>query len=201
MLLSKTSIPEEVQIKIMSTRRFSWDPNDTQDMYICLFYAMSRYLKMNNTNGNTDPIAVVINDHRDNFMMAAKLTYIENEERPDVPGNWNLTYTFNRADIDDVKLIYYTNSASFQSVISNTLIDMRNTSFVSTTFINDLIVWLVEALVECLDTNAVDGDVVQIELEDIFVASVGIEDGEKVMSIEPGAKTKQMITDDKAIEK
>ena len=55
-------------------------------------------------------------------------------------------------------------------------------------------------LLEALDKNAKVEEEVDIVQPGLFIARVAIEDGVKVMSIEPGDKTKQLIKDDSAIE-
>ena len=52
-----------------------------------------------------------------------------------------------------------------------------------------------------LDENAKEDMVESIELDGVFTARVGVEDGVKVFSIEPHGEIKNLIKDDAAIEK
>lgn len=199
LILNKTSIPEEMKIKMRTDANYDWDPNDTEDIYKTLFLGISRYLGFMKSKeaGST---ALIINDYKGNLLMAAIVRYTENEDNPNMPGNWNLTYTIDPEDLKDVANKYYSEDRSFHKVIVDVGREATGLNFCSTSFIEDFVKFDIMVLLEALDKNAKVEEEVDIVQPGLFIARVAIEDGVKVMSIEPGDKTKQLIKDDSAIE-
>lgn len=178
---------------------FDWDPMDTEDMYKILFTAISRHLGLMKSKENGS-VALVINDYKANLLMAAIVRYIPNDDNPSMPGNWNLSYTLEQDDLKDVAIKMYSEDISFHRVMADVGREIGKFEFISTAFIEDVTKWCIQCLLEVLDKNAVEGVDVSIEQPDMFIARVGVEDGYKVMAIEPAAKTKQLIKGDAAIE-
>lgn len=199
LILNKTSIPEEMKIKMRTEANYDWDPNDTEDMYKILFVSMSKFLGLMKSKENGS-VALVINDYKGNLLMAAIVRYIPNEDNPSMPGNWNLSYTLDQDDLKDVAVKLYSEDIAFHRVMADVARELCNFGFISTMFIEDVTKWCVRILLEVLDKNCTEDDEIDIEQEDLFIARVGVEDGVKIMSIEPGAKTKQLIKGDAALE-
>lgn len=196
--LKNTSIAEELKIKLRTEDRYDWDPNDTEPMYNMLFVAISRFLGLMKSKENGS-VALVINDYKGNLLMAAIVRYTPNEENPAMPGNWNLSYTLKSEDLTDVAVKHYSEDIAFHHVLVDVALEMYNTGFESTMLIENLIKWCTGLLLDNLDKNARADEEVDIILQDMFTARVAVEDDIKVMSIEPGAKTKQLIKGDSAI--
>lgn len=199
LILNKTSIPEEMKIKMRTDGTFDWDPNDTESMYKILFTAISKFLGLMKSKENGS-VALVINDYKGNLLMGSIIRYIPNEDNPSMPGNWNLSYTLDPDDLKDVAIKYYSEDISFRRAMADVARELCCFSFISTSFIDDVTKWSIQILLEVLSKNCVEGDEVDIELKDMFIARVVVEDGVKIMSIEPGAKTKQLIKGDIALE-
>lgn len=199
LILNETSIPQELRIKMCTEANFDWDLNDTEPIYKVLFTAISKHLGLMKSKENGS-VALIINDYKANLLMAAIVRYIPNEDNPSMPGNWNLSYTLNPDDLKDVAVKMYSEDISFHRVMADVGRQVGRFEFISTAFIEDVTKWCIQCLLEVLDKNAVEGSDVTIEQPDMFIARVAVEDGYKVMAIEPSAKTKQLIKSDAAIE-
>lgn len=199
LILNKTAIPEEMKIKMRTEATYDWDPNDTEAMYKILFVSASRFLGLMKSKENGS-VALVINDYKGNLLMAAIVRYIPNEDNPSMPGNWNLSYSVDPEDLKEVAVKHYSEDIAFHRVMTDVARQLYNFGFISTMFIEDVTKWCVELLLDCLDKNAKSEEEVDIVQPDLFTARVKIEEDQKLMSIEPGAKTKQLIKDDANIE-
>lgn len=199
LFLNKTAIPEEMKIKMRTEATYDWDPNDTDIIYKITFVAISRFLGLMKSKENGS-VALLINDYKGNLLMGAIVRYIPNEDNPNMPGNWNLSYTVDPEDLKDVAVKHYSQDTAFHRVMTDVARQLENFGFISTMFIEDVTKWCMELLLECLDKNAKADEEVDIVMPDLFTARVKIEDDQKIMAIEPGAKTKQLIKDDANIE-
>lgn len=199
MILNKTSIPEEMKIKMRTDATYDWDPNDTEAMYKILFTAVSKFLGFHKSKQNGS-VALIINDYKGNLLMGAIVRYIPNDDNPNMPGNWNLSYTLDPEDLKDIALKMYSEDIAFHKVMADQAMEISGFGFISTMFIEDLTKWCIQILLEVLDKNANEAEEVVIEQADLFIARIAVEDGIKVMAIEPGSKSKQLIKGDAAIE-
>lgn len=145
--------------------------------------------------------ALVFKDNKDNFQFAMVIEYHKGET-DEVGGNWSFECTFNPADVEGAELHY--NSDTQYLVILNdvTFESMRDEEDQKAGFTMEPedALTIVEALIRYLkiylDSNAKDGEVLDLVLDDYFKASVAIEDGVKVMSIVPCGHAKSKIKND-----
>ena len=169
------------------------------------FAAISRMLSQYKKTDVNLATVFEVNDTFSNFLFAAIVEYHENED-PTEPGNWSYVMTFNE---DDVKAIerkkttnkILSNSKEFQPIFLEVASEVGGTQIQSSSYINDICVLVIKALKMVLDREAVADEVVDIEFDGYFVASVAVEDDEKVMSITPDGTLKAVIKNDSWIEK
>ena len=68
------------------------------------------------------------------------------------------------------------------------------------TYIYDACNIIIDSILQTLDHEAIEGQVVDIEMNGYFTASVAIENGEKIFSITPDGHMKALIKSDVALD-
>lgn len=160
-----------------------------------LFTAISEFLKI--VKSESAPVALEVTAINGEFIFAAAVRYEKNDD-PTMPGNWVFSYTFKEEDVADITTRYQYTDPQFAIILSNTMYTLCNYVWnVDASTGNKLTIGALEAIKAFLDTNAVDGDLVELECGDLFVATAGVEDGDKVIAITPGEKSKQIIKEPK----
>ena len=171
-----------------------WDAINVNPFYVGVFSAIAEFLAIHkNTEKKT---ALVVKDIKGDFILAGIISYHKTEEEQSeetTPDNWYLAFTTNEEDVKDVEAIYSANDLSYQTVLSTVLHSRFGIRFVQNGYLLLLIVNAARTLLNWLDSNAKADDVVEIECEGTFVASVAIEDGEKVIAITPSGELKKMV--------
>lgn len=161
-----------------------------------LFTAISEFLKI--VKSESEPVMLEITTLKGEFVFGAVVRYEKNDD-PTMPGNWVYSYTFNQEDVADVTARYQHTDPKFGVILSNTMYTLCNYVWnVDPSTGNNMTVGAIEAIKTLLDTNAAEGTLVELECGDLFVATAGVEDGEKVIAITPGEKSKQIIKEPKA---
>lgn len=156
-----------------------------------LFTAISEFLKI--VKSESEPVSLEVTAINGEFIFAATVRYEKNDD-PTMPGNWVYSYTFNAEDVADVKVRYQFSDPQFCIILSNTMYEKYNFCWnVDTSSGNKLTIGAFEAIKTFLETNANESELTELECGDLFVATSGVEDGEKVISITPGEKSKQII--------
>ena len=168
------------------------------------FVTTAAYLTEVKVQKADEAVALVLTDVAGNFKFAAIVEYHENETNPDEPGNWSYTTTFNQDALDKLekkktvkKLLY--NTDQFRALFDKIGYDVTGISFHHQTYMFDACLLTIDTLLQILDREAREGEVVDIELPGYFVASVSIEDGEKIFAITPDGHMKEIITKGKGI--
>lgn len=170
---------------------------DAYKIYEVMIASMSDFLKIVKNNAKT---AIAINDIKGNLILAGIVTYHENEDDKDMPGNYSYQFTTDAEDIKDA-VIYSIDDDRFIQITITTAHHLYGMVFEESRYINGLYVTAAETLLEWLDSNATEKEEVSIELPGYFVATVAVEEGEKVVSIIPDGAMKRLIKDDASIEK
>lgn len=199
-IFKETIIPEQLKIKMRTESRYALDPDYAEPIYEITFTTFSKFLNFMKSKENGSA-AIICNDYKGNMVFASIVRYFPNEEQPDMPGNWNLSYTLNPEDIKDVVSKHYTIDVAYTKMYNDIAVDLKNFQLSDVRFIIDVTRVCIELIKEFLDKNAKEDEEVELLLPGIFRARVQVEDGEKIMSIEPDTTTKQLIKDDLAIEK
>lgn len=198
MRLKDTTIPSELQSTLAVNNKLDWDPLDTEPIFMCIFVSIAKFLGINKSK-ESGKVALRFDDYKGNMMMAAIVTYTPNENAS-MPGNWSLTFTFDPEDIKGINPTLNSNDMSFHMINNQVTLKLIGYSYNDISYEDGIVRGCIETLRACLDKNATPEGRFDIELKDYFTASVSIEDGHKVMAIEPTAKLSQIVKGDADIE-
>jgi hypothetical protein len=146
------------------------------------------------------PVAFTFTKLDGSFVAASIVQYFKNEDK-DNPGNWSLVWTFDEKDVPESALKIDFNDPQASSYFAGSAGSKYGIRFESTaSMINCLLGFLV-CLKKYLDENAKEGAEVSVEQDGVFQARVVVENKEKVFALEVDGEIKNLIKDDKAIEK
>jgi hypothetical protein len=197
---------EETQIRqalIINADSIGYDVSeDRPERLIKVFMAaVSSYLSKRKIAKADEAVALVIQDTSGIFKFAAIVEYIPNLENPDEPGNWAYTMTFYEEDLKDLearktvkKLL--AGDEAFKSIMFKAGYDVGGFQFKKEVFMYDASILVTDTILQILDREAIDGQVVDLEMPGYFKASVQVENGEKVFSIVPDGHMKALIKSD-----
>ena len=159
-----------------------------------VFRGMASFLSVSKKKDK--PVALVVKDLKGNFLMGTIVQYFPGEDDND-PGNWSLVYSLDEEDIKDgMEVIDITNSA-FQTLLSTITKKHFNFNFKSSEMCWNILISIANTMKSWLDANCKDnGEKTELESEGYFTASVALENGEKVMAIEPSGEMKQLVKSD-----
>ena len=174
-------------------------------VFQAFFTATAAFLSRNKIAKVDHAVAIVLTDVVGAFKFAGMVEYHENEENPDEPGNWSLIFTFNEEDITEVEKVktvkrYLFTSPEFKALLNKVAYDVAGIEFMHDSYMFDACLLVVDTLIQILDSEAVEGNTVEIELEGYFVASVAVEAGVKVFGVVPDGYMKELIKDDSLLE-
>lgn len=194
-LLMETAIPVNFT-QALNNIGWDWDPSDTNKMYHMLFMSITDCLGF--TKSKDKKTAVAVKDLKGNLLLAGVVDYTPNENE-DMPGNWNYVFTTDIEDIKDANVID-TNDNRFLKVFATTAYNLYHLEFHGGLLVTGTIEVAVNSLKQWLDVNASETEEVEIEEPGYFLASVVVENGEKIVSIVPDGAMKRLIKDDSALE-
>lgn len=182
----------------LKAKNWLWDPSTSHVIGECMVASCCEFLKLKKTK---EKVAIVIKDMNNVFKCAFILEFNEADEDEEATGNYNLTGTFNEADLADVGQVYDCHDMFFQKVTCDTSLRLHRMQYNKDRYIVDLFSLFVDKVYEWLDVNAKEGEVVSVDSDGYFEAAVEIENGHKIFALTPGAVAKQIIKDDLSIQK
>lgn len=193
--LQETQIPVNLS-QVVKGLNFNLDPSEVNFIYDTTIMAISDFLAQAKSKENK--VALAIKDTRGSLVLAGMVAYHKNEDES-MPGNWSYEFTFNEEDLQgcNVKL---STEPHFQRVFNKTLFNLFGVEMDDILAIQPCIEESINVLKHWLDVNAKEEEKVSVEQPGFFVASVSVEDGEKVFAIVPDGAMKRLIKDDSAIE-
>lgn len=178
-------------------------------MYKCLSEAIYEYLSLVQDKDKKVALVFTYHDQGNSFLAAAMKEYIPNEDNEDIGGNWAFTYTFNQADVygdPEHTDIRYSSDPQFFEIMNHLIKNSDKTADgipcgprLNEQFAAEMFDYLFRFLLKWLDTNAREKEAMDLVLEDHFVASVSIENGEKVFAMFPHGRAKSKIKNDDAV--
>lgn len=157
-------------------------------------------LILNANKAQKVPVAMVFRKASQELIAAAICQYFPNED-PNVPGNFSLVWTFDEADIPSNAIIQSLDNAETHTFFRAVAGSKWNIEFESVGALIGLCNVTLNEIKKWLDENATESGEIGVEAEDVMIARVAVENGEKVYSIEPAPLIKQLIKNDAAIEK
>lgn len=181
---------------------FQFDENDDRPERIVktVITAWATYLSKRKVAKPDEATALILHDIAGNFKFAGIVEYFANSN-PDEPGNWTYTMTFNEEDVKDLEQrkklhTFIAGDDAFRSIVDKAAYDVGGMKFNRETYIFDACHLVFDTILSCLDYEAKEGQTVDIELPGYFIASVAVENGEKIKSITPDEHMKALIKSD-----
>ena len=193
--LQETSIPANFS-QVMTTIGRRVEPDRVGIVYDTLLMAMSDFLAQVKSKENKTAIAV--KDLKGNLLLAGIVNYHKNENE-DMPGNWSYELTFNEDDLNGCNVSLSTDP-HFNRVFLKTLENLHGLLLDDPIVMQPMIEEGINVIKQWLDVNAKENEEVSVEHPGFFVASVSVENGEKVYAIVPDGAMKRLIKDDSALE-
>lgn len=185
---------------------YTFGDDDRPERIVKSFFASTAaYLSKVKVTNVDEAVALCLTDLSGNFKFAAIVEYHENKDNPDEPGNWSFVMTFYQDEVESLekkktvkKLLY--SSDAFKQVFDKVGYDIGGIVFQHETYMYDACMLVIDTLIQVLDREAKDGEIVDIEMPGYFMASVSVENGEKVFAITPDGHLKTVIKDDTALD-
>lgn len=180
-------------------QKIGWDLTleEVLATYQITTFAFAEFLGLNKSKSN--PVALVVTDLKGEFKLGGLITYHPNEDENE-PGNWSYVMTFNETDIPKNANVFNVTDIQFQRIWNQTGDNLHEMQVKNPMDLQGIIEEAAIMLKHWLDENAKDKEEVTLELPDYFVATVRVENGEKIFSITPDGPMKKLIKDDSALE-
>ncbi|MCM1235479.1 MAG: hypothetical protein NC489_35720 [Ruminococcus flavefaciens] len=179
----------------------NWAPSRTEDFYRAMFSSFALAMKPYQSKDNKR-IGLSIKDDKGNFKIGSILGYKKPDDasEEDDTGNWYLQMTFNEEDMTDLTQSTDNHSDVFIRCMYDQANNICYGRFRTVESMYTMINTAIDELTKFLDANATDdGEPVDVTLRGYFTASVGVENGVKVMSVVPGEFVKQLVKEDYAL--
>lgn len=197
MEFASTNLAHNVAHGLYNEKGYDVGETHVEKLYYTLFYGVAHVLKDNKSK--EAPTTFTITELSGKPVAAATVEYFEGEGNN--PGNWSLVWTFNPDEIPENGVKFDLQNDLTHSYFRSIAGDKYGMRFRDRTAVVALMTYIVEQLYKWLDENAKEGEVVEIELDNIFTAKVEVVDGVKVFAVDPSGEVKTIIKDDSAIEK
>ena len=177
----------------LKAKNMLWDVQAAPNVASALFTSIADFLAI--VKSKDQKVALEIQDHQGVFKMAGIVSYApsDDEERP---GEWELAFTFNQDDLEEVPQRYTIHDSFFQNVAAASSYKESCLQFNQITFMVDMFSVMAEEIYKWLDINAKDTEVVELHLDGYFVGKVAFEDGHKVIGLIPSEEIKQKVKHD-----
>lgn len=187
--------------------KFGSDGDERIERLVMSFFAMSATLlsKLKKTS-TKEAVALILQDMTGHFKYGGIVEYHENTENPEEPGNWSYVTTFNEKDITDLEkkktvIKHFYGGELFQTVFNHVSYDVGSIAWTKESYMYDGCMFVIDCLLQVLDSEAKPGEVVDIEMPGFFKASVAVESDEKIFAITPDGHMKDIIKSDIQLEK
>ena len=196
--LMESQIPQNYATGIYNEKGYELGAEYTDKIVDVLFTGVTDCLA--DVKKQDHPTAFVFEQNTKDFIVAAVVQVLPNEDDATKPGSWSYIWTWYKDDVpSNATLVRCTDiemSVYFRSIATR----KYGIQWKDVDAIHECCRYLILQIKKWLDNNAVEGEVVGVEEEGLFQASVAIENGEKVYSIVPDGEMKKMIKDDSMIE-
>lgn len=197
----ETSIPQTFSV-LQAGKGYTVGANEVHFLAETYIMGISDFCKL--VQNKTQPCVVEIQDLKGQFVFAAIISYNdEASEDEELGGNWNYTFTFNKADLPENSTVYQLSNAQVVDTISRRGFDHCRLTFTEPGFCLEEAIDLFNVIKDYLTQNAPqsEGDSYEIELEGMFQAGVSIENGEMVYYILPKGEMKSLVNSHEANDK
>lgn len=195
MKLTETTLLQNTS-KNLFNNKINVDPNEVPFIIDSLIASFGEFLGMNKIKDGK--VGLALEDLKGNFKMGGIVGYTANEDA-DMPGSWWLELTFDGEDLKDVTTKFKTTDTTFQTNFTNVCHKLHHMYYQAPELIQTMIITVVDSIISWLDENAKENEEVTLELPNYFVATVAVENGEKIMSITPDGNIKRLVKDDELL--
>lgn len=195
-----------IPVKYLEYIRDRWDMVLSVDvipaLYRSMFNTITTLLKYQRTK-SAPHIGFKLLNEEGEFVFGAVLDFHAPEGDEDDTGNWTLSFTFNEEDMAALDAVYDNLNDMFFAVAQQEIRSSMYGNFQSNIAATKVYVGMIEVIKNQLNAlaDANVGAEIELSMPGIFMACVGWEDGDKVLSIIPGHNIKQQIKDDKGLSK
>lgn len=174
------------------------------EMYDSIFESIASFLGKIKHTESDKPVGLKVEDTKGNVLAIALVQHTLGSDDPEDSGNYNLSFVVDPKEIEtlsfeegDLKSIHDSAFFTLFAMVS------AHHRFQPTSRASSSICLFMafKVLLDVLDQYAVEGKTYEICRDNTFIASVGVEDGEKVKSIVPGDFIKTLIKDDASLER
>ena len=194
--LEECSIPGSCTANLKNDTGIMYQDFQIMDLFRVLFSAITQTLNSSRTK-TEDRVGFALRDKEGNFKVGMSTYFIKPEDSDEEDsGNWYLEGTFDEADLEGCNIVIGNNSDLFVQCMARQVADIMYGKFQNLDVMNLSLIYIVNTLIDFLDTNASDTEEVEVDLKGVFKASVAVEDGIKIMSLVPGEIIKQAIKKD-----
>ena len=180
---------------------FPADDDTPERLVKAFFCGVTGFLSRVKQSKPDEAVSCVLRDIDGAFKFGAIIEYTPNKTEPDEPGNWSYTMTLSEDEYNEIQKRksvkeYRTTDETFKVILDKIARDYACLTFKRDSFIYHTCILVIDTLIQILDHEAVEGQVVDIEYEGYFTASVAIENDKKVYSITPAFHLKNVIKND-----
>lgn len=194
----ESSLPNNLLAPLNAAGQEINPATDSKLLFESTFTSIAKYLSF--SKNKEKKAGLVIKDIKGNFILGGIVEYFPNEEDPENnPGNWSFEYSFYEEDFQGIDPVLSTDP-TYQRVFGDHLFEISNLKFYDSNYIILVVESCAKCLKEWLELNAKEGEVTELELDGIFLATTTVENGEKVYSLTPHGELKKKIKNDESIE-
>ena len=194
--LMKTSIPEAVS-QALNDQRMIYSASYVDILGYVTFAAVGDLLRTVKTLDR--PTAFVFRDEANNIIAGAIVKHIDSEDPEHPEGNWSYIWSFDAEDFTEDMNITDINNQADQLYFVKRAGDKYGMEYKAGVLVPMHVTFL-KCVKDWLTTNVVEGEELEVEQPNVFLARAAIEDGQVVLSIEPLGKMMQLIKDDADLE-
>lgn len=196
--LMESQIPQNYATGIYNEKAYELGAEHTDKVADILFTGVTNCLA--EVKKQDTPVAFVFEENNGDFIAAAVVQFLANEDDPTKPGSWSYIWTWYKDDVPSNAHLYRCSDISMSIYFRGAGLSKYGIQWEDVSAINECTRYLLAQIKSWLDNNAVEGEEVGVVQDGVFQATVAIEDGEKVFSIVPDGEIKKLIKDDAAIE-
>lgn len=196
--LMESQIPQNYQTGIYNEKGYELAPEHVDKIADVLFSGVTDCLA--DVKSKEIPVAFVFEQNNQDFIAAAVVQFIPNEDDATKAGSWSYIWTWYKDDVPTNARLIRATDIEMSVYFRGTGMRKYSMQWEDINAINECCRYLLCKIKSWLDENAVEGEEVGVEMKGVFQASVAIENGEKVYSLVPDGEMKKMIKDDSMIE-
>lgn len=190
--LKETKLPYIYSSGLWNQKGWDLGENATADMFEVFIVGTSNMLK--EAESKEYPTAVVFEEPNEEFSVAAIVRFIPSTDE-NMPGHWDYSWTFYKDDIpenarirkikeNDIQVYYRVAAQKFRFGFDSpaSLVDCGN--------------FLFKCLSQFLSDNVTEDEDITLNLDGVFQARAGVENGEVAKSMELVGEVKAIIKSD-----